>query len=74
MMIVLITDLEDELVLLPFHSSKGQLCLAFSTEEIKLTGQIVPFLDIIFQPEEPHQLLAAAQGLKSLLRIMLHLH
>lgn len=56
----LITNLEDALVPLPLHTSKGQLCLAFSMEEITLNGQSVPFLDIIFQPEKPHQPLTVA--------------
>lgn len=58
--ITLITNLEDALVLLPFHASKSQLCLAFSMDEIKLKVQFVPFLDIIFQPEKLHQLLTVA--------------
>lgn len=70
----LITNLEDTLVLVPFHISKGQYCLAFSLEEIKLKGQFIPFLDIIFQPENPHQLLTVAWGLRFLLGIKLHLH
>lgn len=56
----LITNLEDALVLLPFHTGKGQLCLALSMEGITLMGQSVPFLDIIFQPEKPHRPLTVA--------------